>query len=173
MSSKLTKIVEDRIKSWEHSSSLKKVSTQKKKLFPVITISREYGAKGAALADIIGKKVGFKIWNRELLQTIAEELGSDEQFLKTLDERRREMVEDAVLGFLQNINTNVNYLRTLIRVVKTIEEHGNAIIVGRGANYICENPHSFHVRLVSPLKKIADDIARKEKMNKRDALSKI
>ncbi len=173
MEEKLTKIVEERITSWEHQSAAKKISTPADKSYPVITISRDFGGRGAALATLIGEKVGFKVWNDELIEAVADHLGSDEEFIKSLDERRREMVEDAVLGFLKNVNTNVNYIRSLKRVVRTIEAHGNAIIVGRGSNYICENPGSFHVRVVATLKNRVAGFAKRENITKNEARSQI
>lgn len=173
MEEKLTRIVEDRITSWEHQSAAKQFSTPVDKTYPVITISRDFGGRGAALATLIGEKVGFKVWNDELIEAVADHLGSDEEFIKSLDERRREMVEDAVLGFLKNVNTNVNYIRSLKRVVRTIEAHGNAIIVGRGSNYICENPGSFHVRVVATLKNRVAGFAKRENITKNEARSHI
>lgn len=152
MAKKLSQIVEEQIREWRHRNALDNYASSSKEKYPVITISREFGARGAALAEVLGREIDFKVWDKELLQAIAKELGSDNKFLKTLDERRRQAVEDTVAGFLNNIQTNVSYLRSLIRVVKTIEEHGNGIIVGRGANFICQNPASFHVRVVCRLK---------------------
>lgn len=173
MKEKLTKIVEERITSWEHENAAKNITTPAGKSYPVITISRDFGGRGAVLAKIIGEKIGFKVWNDELPGAIADDLGSNEEFVKSLDERKREMVEDAVLGFLKNINTNVNYIRSLKRTVKTIESHGNAIIVGRGSNYICENPKSFHVRITAALKKRVAGLSKRENLTKNEALSLI
>jgi len=169
MSKNLTKIVEERIRAWEHTSSKNRLTIVEGKKMPLITISREFGGRGAVLARLIGEKAGLKVWDDELLQAIADELGSNEEFLSTLDERRREFVEDAVLGFLKNKNTNTNYLRTLIKVVREIEDHGNAIIVGRGATYICEHPKTFHIRLTSPLKARIDGYANRENISKKKA----
>jgi cytidylate kinase len=173
MSFTLTKIVEDRIKAWELEKLRNKKFITPNEHFPVITISREFGSRGAALAEWIGERTGFKVWDREILEAIADELGSNRKFIESLDENRREMIEDAILGFLQNVNTNVNYLRTLIRVVKTIEEHGNAIIVGRGSNYICENPNSVNVRVVSPVKTRIIEYAERNGVTIEEALAEI
>lgn len=167
----LNKIINEQIKSWELESSFKnKIIAPKGKQFPVITISREFGARGAALAALMGEKIGFKVWDRDILQAIAEKLGSNQKYLKSVDESRREMIEDVVVGFMKNVNTNVNYLRTLNRLIRTIEYHGNAIIVGRGANYICKNPHSFHLRIVSPIEKRATDYAAREEISRDEAI---
>jgi len=149
----ISKKVDHQIKAWNRQNT--RIMTAEKKEeteFPVITISREFGALGAELALELGRTTGFEVWDKEILGAIAEDLGSDVKLLETLDERRQVDIEDAVSGFISEIHTNVNYIRSLIRTVKTLEEHGRSIIVGRGANYICENEISFHVRVVSPFK---------------------
>lgn len=167
------KIIEDRMRVWEHDNSKKKITRTGTKTHPVITISREYGAPGAALAAYMGEKAGFKVWNKEILGAIADKLGRDQKFLESLDEVRREVIEDLVFGFVQNINTNAKFIHTLQQVVLTIEEHGNSLIVGRGANFICKKPESLHVRIVSPLKNRVAYIADKEGLNDEKALSLI
>lgn len=168
MGRKVTKIIEDQFKTWRHQNRSIRTPSQKKH-YPIITVSREFGALGAALANVLGERVGFKVWDKELLQAIAKELGSDEKFLESIDERRRKPVEDAVLGFMKNKNTNVNYLLSLVRVVHTIEDFGSSIIVGRGAGYICQNDKSFHIRVVSPLKTRIIGYANREHISKDEA----
>ncbi len=161
MTKKVVQIIEEQISAWKHSNSLARSRASVKKMYPVITISREFGARGAALAAHLGINIGFKVWDKDLLQAIAKELGGGMRTIEVLDERRQQTVEDTVSGFLMNIPTNMNYLRSLTRVIKTIEEYGNSIIVGRGANYICKNPKSLHVRVVCPLNKRIAEYAGK------------
>ncbi|TVP98072.1 MAG: cytidylate kinase-like family protein [Balneolaceae bacterium] len=153
MSNKVVQIIEEQINAWKHSNTLASSRLRGKKTYPVITISREFGAQGADLAAHLGQMIGFKVWDKDLLQAIAKEIGGGIRTIEVLDERRQQTVEDTVSGFLMNIPTNMNYLRSLIRVIKTIEEYGNSIIVGRAANYICKNPKSLHIRVVCPLNK--------------------
>jgi cytidylate kinase len=169
MATKTAQIVEQQVKAWSYRSSQDTAVQPGKLKFPVITISREFGAQGAALADLLGRRIGFQVWDKELLKAIAKELGSDQKFLETLDERRQEAIEEIVTGFLDKIHTNVNYLISLIRVVRTIEEHGRGFIVGRGANYICQNPLSFHVRVVCPFKTRVVEYAGRENISRKEA----
>jgi len=169
MAKKVSQIVDRQIKAWSYQSTVDRPPDGKATKYPVITISREFGARGAALALLLGEKSGFQVWDKELLQAIAEDLGSDEKFLETLDERRQQEVEDTVAAFVNDIYTNVNYLRSLIRVVKIIEEHGKGLIVGRGANNICQNQSSFHVRLVCPLKTRITRYAKKQNISQEEA----
>ena len=99
-----------------------------------------------------------------MLGPIAKDLDSDQKFLETLDERRKQDIEDAASAFIGKVHTNVSYLRSLIKVVKTIEEHGRAIIVGRGANYICEAHENLTIRLVMPFNSRVQHIAEKQQI---------
>ena len=169
MAKKIEKIIEEQFQTWSHSHALAGSRARKKKTKPVITISREFGARGAALAHNLEKKIGFKVWDKDLIQAIAKEIGSGSRAVETLDERRQQMVEDTVTGFLVNIPTNMNYLRSLIRVVKAIEGYGNGIIVGRGSNYIIQDPKSLHVRVVCPLNVRIAQYAKKENIPQHEA----
>jgi len=146
----ISKIIEEQINSWKFTNAVAKSRPSSQRKYPIITISREFGARGAALGEYLGEIIGFKVWDRELLQAIANEMGGGVRTIESLDERRLQTVEDTVTGFLINIPTNMTYLRSLIRAVQTIESYGNGIIVGRGANYICKNPDALHIRVVSP-----------------------
>ncbi|REL33441.1 cytidylate kinase-like family protein [Rhodohalobacter sp. SW132] len=165
----ISKKVDHQIRAWNRRNAQAISTEAKESVYPVITISREFGALGAAMAAELGKLTGFEVWDKEILGAIAEDLDSDVKFLETLDERRQADIEDAVSGFMSEISTNVNYIRSLIRTVKTIEEHGKSIIVGRGANYICEKENSFHVRVVSPLKTRTLLYAERNDMNRIEA----
>lgn len=165
----VSQIVDKQIKEWDHRTAMLSSSRQKEAFFPLITISREFGALGGALAEKLGVTTGFEVWDRELLGAIAEDMDSDQKMLETLDERRKQDVEDVVSSFISDIHTNVNYFRSLIRVVKTIEEHGRGIIVGRGGNYICQKQENLNIRLVRPFKSRVKHIAEKHKIPESEA----
>ena len=170
MAKTIHKLLNEQVKTWELETLLdNKLRTPKGEPYPVITISREFGARGAALARKIGGKIGFQVWDKDILQTIANKLGSSQKYLSTIDENRRDLFGDVVLGLMKNVNTNVNYLRSLNRLIRTIEHHGNAVVVGRGANYICRKPQSLHVRVVSPLEKRAVGYASREDLTRSEA----
>ena len=121
-------------------------------VWPVITISREFGASGRSLAKELGRRIGFKVWDRELLSAISKEAGADERFLASLDERRRKLIDDALYGsFMGSKHSNTHYFRSLMQVVHTIGAHGKSIIVGRGSNYIVDSAAALRVRVVLPI----------------------
>lgn len=169
MSKNITRIVEDQVQTWSRHSQNYRSEEKSAEYLPIITISREAGARGAELASVLAKKLNFKFWHKDLLQAIAVHSNSDERFLQSLDERRRHAIEDAVLGFVQNAGSNVSYLRSLIRIVKTIETHGKSIIVGRGANYICTLESTLDIRVVCPFNIRVKDYAERHGVSRNEA----
>lgn len=169
MAKSVSEIVEQQIKSWSRQSAQPNTSKEEEEqIYPIITISREFGSPGAALAEYLGERTGFDVWDKALLKRISEELGTDEKFIETLDERRKEAIRDTLASYFSNVHTNVNYLHSLIKVVRTIEEHGRSIVVGRGANYICQKNHSLHIRLVAPIDNRIADYSKRSGLSKQE-----
>ena len=144
-------MIEEQLQFWKMQHSDKSESKNKDQKLPVITISREFGAKGAELATRLGKKMGFKVWDKEILDVISERLDSSPEYLQVLDENTRNILEDTIFGFMNHKGTNLNYQIYLVKAIRAIEDQGNSIIVGRAANFICRNPNSMHIRIVCPL----------------------
>ncbi len=166
----IDRLISEQVHSWSHREQKDKRKTGKIEDWPVITISRQYGAQGRSLAEELGKRTGFKVWDKELLSAISEEAGADEKFLASLDERRRKMIDDLLVGSLMGSKiSNTSYFRSLLRVVHTIGIHGKSIIVGRGSNYILKSPDALRVRIVSPLEERIPLIAQREDISEKDA----
>jgi cytidylate kinase len=149
----IDQMIAEQVNTWTKREGMLRAEGRLPGSGPVITISREFGACGAALAVELGERLGFEVWDRDLLAAISEKSGGDEKLLASLDERRRSAIEDAVWGALTGFqHTNTQYFLTLLRVVHTISTHGNCIIVGRAANYVSrDHAKTLHIRVVAPL----------------------
>lgn len=134
-----------------------------------ITISREVGALGLKTASEIGKRLGWPVYDHEILNKITEELGKDIPRVERqrLDERHVGWFEE----FLTNLSggppvTPTTYLKKLIGVVRGLGTIGKCVIVGRGANFILPRATTLRVRLVANLAdripRIADIMAMSE-----------
>ncbi len=169
MAKRVAQMIEDQVHFWRMSHPVEHKLQHKGQNLPVITISREFGARGAAIASILEKKLGFKVWDKEILEVISEKLGSDVNYIKSLDEHTQNAVEDTIFGFLNRKSTNLNYSIYLVRALQAIEKYGNAIIVGRGGNYVCRNNKTFNVRVVAPMALRIERIAEIQDISKEEA----
>ena len=159
----IDRLINEQVMTWSKREALAKKELKKSEQWPVITISREFGARGKYLAHEIGRRTGFRVWDKDLLSAIAEESGADEKFLASLDERRRNLIDDTLHGTLMGAKlSNTQYFRSLLRVVHTVAAHGKGILVGRGGNYIVKSPNSLKVRVVCPFNRRVAYISDRE-----------
>ena len=140
--------------------------------WPVVTISRECGTQGTALARRVAEQLGFSCWDSEIVTEIARLLHTDETTIAAYDERTRAALEDLIGTslFHQDI-TSVDYSDRVRRIIDSIARRGRAVIVGRGAQFQVNPKHALRVRLVAPfehrarvvetLKKISFDEAKR------------
>jgi cytidylate kinase len=117
-----------------------------------VALSREAGTSGTVIARALGARLGWPVYDRELLQRIAGEMGLRANLLESVDEKRRSWL----LEFLETFSSvravsESAFVRNLIETVLALGAHGECIIVGRGAAQILPAETTLRVRLVAPL----------------------
>ncbi len=169
MAKRVSQMIEEQVHFWRLNNPTDRTPRPKGTVLPVITISRAYGAKGAKIAQMLEAKLGFKVWDKEILNVISERLGSSVEFLESLDEHAQNLVEDTIFGILNRKSTNLNYLLYLVQAVQTVEKLGSAIIVGRGANHIVQDKKALNIRVVAPLSSRIEWLSDKRQISKEEA----
>ena len=153
-STSLLQVVERQCRRWELLREERARAAATDTHWPIVTISREFGSLGEALGRALAEEIGFSFWDRELVQAIAEESGANERILRSLDEHRRNSVLDSLEGaFLGGKYMNSEYVRNLVKLIRTIAVHGSSVVVGRGAHYVVGADDALRVRVVCPLEK--------------------
>lgn len=160
---------------------------------PVVTISREAGARGNSIAKalvpeleaskIIPKTRPWTVFNQDLLDHCIREHQLPERTAEYFPEDKPGEVRTLIaqmLGLHAGVYTNVHKVAESIR---RLAEAGNAIIVGRGANVVSAGiEHAVHIRFVGErkhrvryfaklhnfsLEEAADEVAKRDRARKR------
>jgi cytidylate kinase len=164
------RIVDEQVRRWNLERGLQAPRTPAARVWPIITVSREFGARGRALAGLLSERLGFTLWDKSLVQAIAAASGGEQSFVEMLDEHHRLAIDEVIYGFVSNPrHTNVRYHRTLLSVVHAIADKGGSIIVGRGANYVCERSSTLALRVVCPFDERVRIYAEREGLTPRQA----
>ena len=80
-----------------------------------IAFSRQCGTYGAAIAREVGNRLGWPVYDRELLKRIAEDLGVHQTLLESIDEKQRGWLGECVWGFFTTPDVNETvYFRRLV-----------------------------------------------------------
>lgn len=139
-----------------------------------VAVSREYGAGGSAVAKALADRLDWPLYDRELLEKIAEDTGIQSRLLEELDEKRPNWFADCLEGFSQERHiSGVGFAIHMKRILMALYCHGNCVIVGRGATQVLPADHSLFVRLIAPLPIRIDRIAERMRISQPDAKNRI
>ena len=155
----IEKFVKEQIKKWE-GMYLKKTGKAEERL-PVITVSSEPGSGGTVVAQEIAKRLDFDYFHRDIVEGIARSAEIRSTVIDSIEKERLSGIEDFIASLVRdNYLYPGIYLEHLLMVIGTIAEHGNAVIVGRGANFILPPNERFSVRIIAPLEIRVENVAR-------------
>lgn len=155
---RIEEILERQVRSWDMQRRLARAGGEAARRAlahapegPWITLSRELGAGGLALAGRVGDELGWQVYDHEILGAIARRTETTEAFLARLDEHAVGPVNDYLASLLDSRNVGrVPFLQEMMRVVWGLAKQGSAVIVGRGGNWILGGRYGIRVRVVAP-----------------------
>ncbi|HEY3297037.1 MAG TPA: cytidylate kinase-like family protein [Armatimonadota bacterium] len=139
---------------------------------PVITISRSMGSGARIIAQKLSQDLGWSLWDKELLDAMADEASVSRKVVEEFDERSISDVNILIRDILgEHEMGGFLYPRHLIRAVLGIARLGNAIILGRGANFIL--PRALNVRIDAPEALRVQNMITYENLTKEQAIEKL
>ncbi len=116
-----------------------------------VAISRERGAGGRAIAEEVAKKLDWPLYDRDLVDKIAEDSGVRTELLDQLDERRPNWIGEVFHGFSDEKQmSGAGYAVRLHRVLLALSYHGDCVIMGRGAAQLLPANRTVRVAIVAP-----------------------
>jgi cytidylate kinase len=131
-------------------------------MFRLITIEREFGCGGGAIARQLADHLGWKLWDHLLTEEIARIAHVDPSAVARCDEKMDSRLYRLSKVFWRGSHEPSSPLGDRVfdtdcmmsimsQITATIAEEGNAVVVGRGAPYFLrERPDAFHVFLYAP-----------------------
>ncbi len=118
---------------------------------PVITMSTQCGCRADELAKLLAHELHYGLFDKEIVNYIAQHLGVRSAVIESLDEHERSNLETWVEGILkQHFVDRDDYLHALGEVTKTASLQGGVVLLGRGSNFLLQGTNAFRTRLVAP-----------------------
>jgi cytidylate kinase len=115
-----------------------------------VTISREAGASGGEIGRLIGERLGWEVYDKNLLDRIADRFHLSRTMLDLVDETHRNWVYDVFGSWMDHrLVPHQKYVACLGRVVLAIARRGPAIFVGRGVQFLLPRKELLAVRMVA------------------------
>jgi cytidylate kinase len=114
-------------------------------MIKIITVEREYGCGGGEIAQLLAKRLGWKLWDQLLTEEIARLARCPRTLVEDREERNDPLYYRLFKSFLRgsyegsinapklNLVDSETILRITRRVVEQAAQSGNCVIVGRGS----------------------------------------
>ncbi len=177
----IEKILERQARSWELRTKIseKGEGAARDALLhlsegPWVSISRQLGAGGMELARSVASEMEWQVFDREILLAIADNTSSREAILARLDEQKTTPFRDYVSHlFVPGEPGRPGYMQQMTQVILSLAKHGQAVILGRGANWFLDPRFGLRVRVVAPLGARVERVSEVEQLRGLDAERKV
>ena len=128
----------------------------------VLTISRQFGAGGITLGKMVSEKLGYHFYDEEIIQLVAEKAKVSRHWVESMEKEAGGKFQRLISGLVSRslidrilddqrgyIDEDI-YVDLLHVVIQRIADEGDAVLIGRGSQYILkDNTSACHVLLVA------------------------
>lgn len=115
----------------------------------IVTVSREFGSGGREIGKRLADALGVAYYDREILTAIAEDAGIEEGYVSTLLESPGfasfPFTFSKTFSYNPMMGNAAQLLARQHRIIKTIAEKGDCVIVGRGAEAVLAEFKPFRI----------------------------
>ena len=123
--------------------------------YSFVTISRDIGAFGDVVASEIALRLQWKVYDKEIVDYIAQNSHISRNLVDQLDEKAQSLVHESVgrwlLMFQSQSYDSDDYHIALIKALATLAVQGRSILLGRGGAYVLRDQPGLHVRITASL----------------------
>jgi cytidylate kinase len=150
----------------------------------LITVGREYGSGGHAIAEALGKDLQISVFDKNMLAMIAKRNGFDEDALESSDERLSNPFFDPYAPY--GVDSGAISERLFMmqsRIIQEEADKGSAIFVGRCANDVLREyddvvniyifaPRNDRLKRIMKVEDISDPLAAEKILKRTDKTRK-
>jgi hypothetical protein len=168
-------LMSQRIAKWERRRQLARetaalAETQR----PLVAISRELGSLGDQVARQVATSLDFDLYDKQLIEEIAQSAQVRAQVVESVGEQAQERIT-AWIGRQVDGGyfSSTDYLQHLSKVLLTVGQHGDAVLLGRGAQFILKPERTLRVRITAPFSLRASRVAASDRLSAQEAEIKV
>lgn len=137
----------------------------------IITIGREFGAEGHEIGKELAARIGFELYDKDMLAIAAEKSGIDIKVLAPADETfYGHMLSPYLTIGKLSPSTGDKLFRLQTDIIHDLAAKGSCIIVGRLADYILkDNPNCIKAFIYAPFEERVEIIKNKHGIKEAEA----
>jgi cytidylate kinase len=167
----LTRFVEKQMRNWEISRAQRRESQANRQIEDFITIANMVGAGGREVAQAVATGLGWPMYDRELLASMAGDDETRAGLYRSMDERDLGWLEMTLRSAMEEPLRKNDYFHRLTGTVLEFARQGPAVFVGRGADLILPADKGLRVKLIASREYCAARFAQAVGLSLDDALA--
>ncbi len=143
-----------------------------------ITISRQLGSGGAAIAELVAQRLGFRLLDRELVDAIAARAGVSVETARSFDETYLDPLEAINYSFLLSLERErispESYQYTASQLIREAATSRSVVVVGRAGQVVLGRyPDTLHVRVVAPFEDRVARVVERDRVGTQEAQRRV
>lgn len=158
----LSRVIEKQMRNWEIARA------QRPELFPssrqeiaqFVTIANICGAGGNEVANMLSERLGWPVFDREILTLMARDDDVRAALYRSMDERDLSWFESVFRTLMQQEFRKNDYFHRLTQVILWLARQGPAIYVGRSADLILPKDKGLRVKIIAAMERCIENFAR-------------
>jgi cytidylate kinase len=139
-----------------------------------VAISREAGAAAATVAKMVASCLNWKVYDANLLDEVAKRNQESRLMLDAVDETASNWAYDFLGTWMASqVIPQDKYVIQVNRLIRTLARAGNAVFMGRGAQFLLPRSKTLAVRIVAPEAFRARRVQERHNVGLQEALDAI
>ena len=137
----------------------------------IINIGRSFGSGGGFVGQAVARKLGIPFYDNERISQVAEESGYSKSLFAKGEEKQSlfsvsSFFASGRLSYMDSGYVNDNVMFNIqSEVIRSIAERGDAVIIGRCADYILRDLECLDVFVTAPMEYRIKRLMENEKLD--------
>jgi cytidylate kinase len=152
---------------------------------PVITVSRQYGSGGSIIAGLVAERLGWNLVDNEFVDLVAARMNVPREEVAKREERPPSLIERLAASLAasspetffaapattgEHLTPEDEVHRLMQVIITEAVQHGDAVLVGRGAQFYLQNRDDvLHIFLAAPLAIRVQRVAERSGVSVKEA----
>lgn len=170
----LDRLVEAQMRNWELLARAQRATGEQgpppetsKQVQDFVSISRAVGSGGYQLASLLGEKLGWPVFDKQILQAMAGDDQVRARLYETTDERDEGWLESIMRWLIQGEFRREDYFHRLGETVLALARQSHVVFLGRGTDLILPQDCGLRVRIVAPDEHRLKTFAERRQMDRK------
>ncbi len=151
-SNPMARLVERQMRNWElaRAQRLEVTEPNRHEVEDFICVSRRVATPGSsAVAAGLGKALGWPVFDKEILETMAGDDFFRRLIYASMDQRDLSWSEEVLRTFFDDKFVKNDYFHRLCETLLSLARQASSVFLGRGADLVLPPDRGFRVRLIA------------------------